>query len=118
MPRTVPQPHIPNSALQRRSRAMDTVAEYSVMGQFAVKKPGISEDAGLLKRRHHMLNLLQSASDDQKALFGCIAALLAAGFVLTLSYYLSPARKQSLVRAGNTLSESLQPVRSTEDRAA
>jgi len=65
-----------------------------------------------------MLSLLQSASDDQKALLGCLAALLAAGLVLSLSYYLSPARRQDATGSANSRSLAAQPIRSIDDRAA
>ena len=34
------------------------------------------------------MDLLQNLSDDQTALVGCFAALLSAGLVMSLSYYL------------------------------
>jgi high-affinity Fe2+/Pb2+ permease len=64
-----------------------------------------------------MLNILESASDDQKALLGCLLALAAAGLVLTISYYLSPQRKQEQRTQRAELPAS-PAVAAARDRAA
>jgi hypothetical protein len=65
-----------------------------------------------------MLNLLQTASDDQTALMGCIAALLAAGAVMYLSYFVGPARRAELAQRQAVRQAQPQPVRRAHDQAA
>jgi hypothetical protein len=65
-----------------------------------------------------MLNLLQTASDDQTALLGCVAALLAAGAVMYLSYFVGPARRTELAQRKVARLARPQPVRRAHDQAA
>ncbi len=65
-----------------------------------------------------MLDVLQSASDDQVAILGCVTALLAAGTVMYLSYYIGPARRRELGRLQRVVSSIPQPLRHADDRAA
>jgi hypothetical protein len=64
-----------------------------------------------------MGTLLQTSSDDQTALIGCAAALLAAGLILAISYYLSPVRRQDRGSQMRRV-ERPEPLQIPRDRAA
>jgi hypothetical protein len=51
-----------------------------------------------------MFELWKSMSDDQIALFGCAAALLVAGAIMSLSYYIGRARIASSQIKARTVS--------------
>lgn len=65
-----------------------------------------------------MLNLLQSASDDQTALLGCAAALIAAGTIMYLSYFVGPARREEQNQRRLRIPSQPQPLRRSDDQAA
>ena len=65
-----------------------------------------------------MFNVLQTASDDQMAILGCVAALLAAGTLMYLSYFVGPARRRELARRHRPVTLVPQPLRHADDRAA
>lgn len=70
-----------------------------------------------------MFNLLQTASDDQTAIGGCLLALIGASFFVFLSFHLGPAGQKLRKRERDNLEVKLHsrnelPAASTQDRAA
>jgi hypothetical protein len=65
-----------------------------------------------------VLNLLQALPDDQTALLGCAGALLVAGAMMYVSYFVGPARRRELQAGQSLLPTAPQPIRRAEDRAA
>jgi hypothetical protein len=75
-----------------------------------------------------MIELFKSLTDDQKALFGCAAALSLAGTIMSLSYYIGRGRIAALGRKagqpeilasqGGQLVPSAVPVTASDRRNA
>ncbi len=57
-----------------------------------------------------MIQLLQSASDDQIALMGCAAAILVSGFMMYVSYFFGPIARQERQEAMQRLIEQRQKL--------
>jgi hypothetical protein len=111
--RTIVPPAFVASTGGRRSRALVRDAEncFSQMFQWDRR---LRVSSG----RDSMLNLLQSASDDQVALLGCVGALAAAGMLMYLSYFIGPARRREQAIQQTPWQAAPQPLRRAEDRAA
>lgn len=64
------------------------------------------------------MEIVSQLTDDQLALIGCAVALLATGTMMSLSSYLSPARRAGRAESPSAKENPLLPPQTSERKAA